>query len=131
MQGRLRKKCGVSFDDGRFCAAEWRAPRPLIHPRNANIVEIDNAGPARPQADLPVFVGRMLPLIFAGREKLAVIAERLQHRPPDREPQIVPLASLCLDRAVLERLGLAVDYLIETDQVLLWAEPDHIVVPIV
>src|SRR2546422_10941053 len=81
MQGRLRKQCGVSFDDGRFRAAEWHAPRPLIHPRQANVVEIDNAGPARPQADLPMFVGRMMPLIFAGREKLSVIEERLQHRP--------------------------------------------------
>src|SRR5438309_9775164 len=78
-----------------------------------------------------MFVGRMLPLIFAGREKPAVIEERLQHRPPDREPQIVPLAGLGLDQEVLERLGLAVDHLIDADQVLLWAEPTHILVPIV
>src|SRR2546422_130059 len=83
-----------------------------------------------PEAELAFLVPSELPCFLTGREE-PLIEERFEDRPSDGQAQALPRAGLGFDLDLLEGLRLAVDDLVQADQVLPRTQPDHVVVAII
>src|SRR2546421_357447 len=91
---------------------------------------IDGAPTAAPEAHTALLVPSERPGLFAGREEL-LVEERFEDRSSDGQPQALPRAGLGFDLEFLERLRLAVDHFVQANQILLRAQPDHIVIAVI